>query len=135
MNGLRVLDPGVRSLIVDLGRFGAARMGIPRSGAADREALLLANALCGNPPEAAAMELAVRGPRLVVEAAVCKVALAGDASLTLDREDRRTQLAPWRSYTLQEGDRLSIGATHGALGAVEGSDASASHHLRWLHYF
>ena len=118
MNCLRVLDAGVRTLIVDAGRFGAARMGIPRSGAADREALLLANALCGNSPGVAAIETAARGPRLAVETDKCTVALAGDAPLALERDSRRTRLAPWRSHTLYRGDLLSIGATHHVLGAV-----------------
>lgn len=118
MSCLRVVDAGVRTLIVDAGRFGAARMGIPRSGAADREALLLANALCGNPPEAAAIEMAVRGPRLAVEADVCTVALAGDAPVTLERDGRRTEVASWRSHTVYRGDRVAIGATHNVLGAV-----------------
>lgn len=118
MNGLRVVDAGVRTLLVDAGRFGAARLGIPRSGAADGEALLLANALCGNPPGSAALEIAVRGPQLLVEAAMCRVALAGDAALRLERGGVRLELAPWRSQTLRRGDRLWVGATRHVLSAV-----------------
>ncbi|HEY6379887.1 MAG TPA: biotin-dependent carboxyltransferase family protein [Candidatus Dormibacteraeota bacterium] len=118
MNALRVVDAGVRTLVVDTGRFGSARLGIPRSGAADGEALLLANALCGNPPGSAALEIAVRGPQLLVEAPVCRVALAGDAALRLERDRTRRELAPWRSHTLRRGDRLWVGATRHVLGAV-----------------
>lgn len=115
---LRVVDAGVRTLIVDAGRFGSARLGISRGGAADPEALHLANALCGNPPAAAALEIAVRGPLLEVEAATCRVALAGDAPLRLERDGGATDLHAWQSHTLGRGDRLRVGTAGGALGAV-----------------
>ena len=43
--------------VQDLGRIGWARFGVPRSGPMDAFALRAANALAGNPPEAAVLEI------------------------------------------------------------------------------
>jgi antagonist of KipI len=61
---LRVLDPGLYTLVVDFGRPRARSLGVPVGGAADRTALALGNALVGNPPDAAALEFSLTGPTL-----------------------------------------------------------------------
>ncbi|MBP2472767.1 biotin-dependent carboxylase-like uncharacterized protein [Crossiella equi] len=61
---IEVLDPGVLTLVQDLGRPGLAALGVGRSGAADRPALALANRLVGNAESAAALELTFGGLRL-----------------------------------------------------------------------
>ncbi len=58
---LVLLHPGLRTTVQDLGRSGHLREGVPRSGAADRWAHALAQALVGNPPDAAGLEI-VGGP-------------------------------------------------------------------------
>src|SRR5207249_4374734 len=55
---LTVVDPGWATRLVDRGRPGSRSLGVPVSGAADRASWMLGNALVGNPPEAAALELA-----------------------------------------------------------------------------
>lgn len=52
-----VEDPGPLALIQDRGRPGMGHLGVTTSGAFDRRALRQANALLGNPPDAAAIEL------------------------------------------------------------------------------
>ena len=54
---LTVLDPGLHSLLVDLGRPSSRSLGVPVGGAADRFAFALGNALLGNDPAAVALEL------------------------------------------------------------------------------
>lgn len=61
---IEVLDPGLLTLVQDLGRPGLAALGVGRSGAADRPALTLANRLVGNAEGAAALELTLGGLRL-----------------------------------------------------------------------
>src|SRR5213080_4792558 len=61
---LQVLDPGWASRVVDMGRPGWRSLGVPVGGAADRAALAIGNALLGNPPDAAALEVCLSGPRL-----------------------------------------------------------------------
>lgn len=73
---LTVLATGPQATIQDLGRRGLAALGVPRTGAADRASLRLANRLVGNAEDAAAIEVTFGG--LVVRAvAPAVVALTG----------------------------------------------------------
>lgn len=51
--------------VQDLGRPGLGNIGLARGGAADATAAVRANALVGNPPDAAVLELTWGGPSLV----------------------------------------------------------------------
>jgi KipI family sensor histidine kinase inhibitor len=103
---LEVVGVGPLALVQDLGRPGHAAVGVPRSGAADRAALCLANRLVANDDEgAAAIEvllggLAVRAPGLRTEA------LAGaSAPATVDG----TPVAHHSVVTLRPGQTLALG--------------------------
>ena len=48
MRAVTIVAPGPLSTIQDLGRPGYQHLGVPRSGAADRSAMTLANRLVGN---------------------------------------------------------------------------------------
>jgi len=61
---VEVVRAGPSTTIQDLGRPGLLHQGVPRSGAADRRALALANRLLGNDPGAAALEATLHGPTL-----------------------------------------------------------------------
>lgn len=76
MPAFEVLHPGALTTVQDLGRPGLAHLGIPRSGAADRASLRLANRLVGNPQDAACLETTLIGPRLRLLTA-CTIALTG----------------------------------------------------------
>ncbi|MEJ9080119.1 biotin-dependent carboxyltransferase family protein [Gordonia malaquae] len=56
-----VCSTGPLATIQDLGRPGHAHLGVPRSGAADRESFGLANRLVGNLPDAACVEVTLGG--------------------------------------------------------------------------
>jgi len=81
-----VLRPGPLTTVQDLGRPGYAHLGVPRSGAADRGALKLANRLVGNEEGAAALEYTLSGPALsfarnavvAVTGAVAEVSVGGE---------------------------------------------------------
>ena len=62
-----VVDPGVLSLVQDLGREGTSEIGVGRSGALDRAALRLANRTVGNLPHAAALEILLGGAEFIAE--------------------------------------------------------------------
>ncbi|HUJ87573.1 MAG TPA: biotin-dependent carboxyltransferase family protein [Burkholderiales bacterium] len=62
---LRVAKPGLLSTVQDRGRHGLQHLGIVPCGAMDPVAHALANALVGNDPDAATLELTVIGPELV----------------------------------------------------------------------
>jgi biotin-dependent carboxylase-like uncharacterized protein len=73
---IEVLQTGPLATVQDLGRPGHAALGVGVSGAADRQALRLANRLVGNPEGAAAIEITFGGFRARF-ADFARVALAG----------------------------------------------------------
>ena len=75
-SALEVLEPGLLTLVEDLGRPGWAHIGVGRSGAADAGALRLANRLVANDEGAAGLEVLLGGLRLRAVGDVT-VALAG----------------------------------------------------------
>ncbi len=109
----------------DRGRFGHGREGLSRSGAMDQLALAAANALTGNGPGEAAVELMLAGGSFKVLEGRARIALAGASMpVTIGREP----LAPSTSCTVEEGDTVTIGpASSGIFGylAVEGGFAVA----------
>ncbi len=60
---IRIVEPGLLATLQDLGRAGAAALGVAVSGAFDRAALRTANRLVGNPEGAAAIEVTMGGLR------------------------------------------------------------------------
>ena len=60
-SGLRIVSPGLQSLIQDLGRYGHSGLGVSAAGALDRASLRRANRLVGNAPSAAAVETVAGG--------------------------------------------------------------------------
>jgi KipI family sensor histidine kinase inhibitor len=62
--GIEVIQPGGLTTVQDLGRPGHEAMGVSPGGAVDRWALQVANAMVGNPVNAAALECCVSGPVL-----------------------------------------------------------------------
>lgn len=101
--------------IQDLGRHGYRHFGVPVSGALDNVSLRLANALVRNPPNAAALEMRLTGPRLRAVALV-RIALAHAEAIIERSEGRREPLPTWHSATLAAGDVLKIGAVQGGAG-------------------
>jgi len=73
---LEVLDPGLLTTVQDAGRRGWARYGVPPSGPLDEAAFSAANALVGNSPGAAALEITLTGPTLRV-GRECLIAVCG----------------------------------------------------------
>jgi biotin-dependent carboxylase-like uncharacterized protein len=99
--GLKVLAPGLHTTVQDLGRLGWQAQGVPVSGALDAESLRLGNALVGNPPGAAALEILLAGPTIEVAADTVRVALAGIGA-------RLSQAPAWRSLMLRRGEILQV---------------------------
>eukprot|EP01063_Lacrimia_lanifica_P011191 TRINITY_DN17993_c0_g1_i1.p1 TRINITY_DN17993_c0_g1~~TRINITY_DN17993_c0_g1_i1.p1 ORF type:complete len:1588 (+),score=432.64 TRINITY_DN17993_c0_g1_i1:391-4764(+) len=107
---MTVTAPGMLTTVQDPGRFGAARYGVSRAGAADPLALSMGNALVGNAPSAAALEVTMGGLEFtVIRDAV--VALTGaDCNATV----AGAPLPRNRCYTVKAGEAVKLGyATHG----------------------
>jgi len=75
---LRILRPGLLTTVQDAGRHGLQYLGVVPGGAMDRVALRLANALVGNSPGDAALEITVLGPEIAFDSNAL-VALCGAA--------------------------------------------------------
>lgn len=100
---LKVLSPGLYTTVQDRGRFGYQAQGVPVSGALDAVALRLGNALVGNPPSLAALEILLSGPTLEVAAESVRVALAAPGAALRVGDGARTVPA-WRSVRMARGD-------------------------------
>jgi antagonist of KipI len=105
---LEVVEAGLLSTVQDRGRPDAAEWGVPRGGACDSWSLRVANALAGNRPDAAALEITLAGPRLrVLED--CLVGLAG-ADLGARILETGQNLEAGASRRLRAGSTLAFGA-------------------------
>jgi 5-oxoprolinase (ATP-hydrolysing) subunit C len=136
MIDLVVKSCGPMTALQDRGRLGYQRFGVSPSGAMDRRALAMANALVGNPMEAAAVEFVNLGGALTCEGGDLHLAVAG-AGCSASVEG--TPVAPLTSFVLKEGQSLEVGhprtgtfaylAVAGGF-AVEPQLGSVSFHLR-----
>nr|WP_276544943.1 biotin-dependent carboxyltransferase family protein [Brachybacterium muris] len=116
-----ILAPGPLALVQDGGRPGHAAIGVSRSGAFDRSALVRANRAVGNEPFTPALELLVGPMRLRAEAPTVVAVAGAPAPVTVTRRDTETghlELSPeverGRAIALDPGDLVEIGpVTHG----------------------
>ena len=113
---LKVVRPGLFDTLQDLGRIGFMALGMPTAGAMDRVALQLANALCGNPPRTAGLEIRVMGPDLQVEADSVRVALVGPLSpVLIEAPDAAPKPVDTdRTHLLKRGQILRVGTINGS---------------------
>src|SRR5262249_30800476 len=102
-----VLEPGLYSLMVDQGRPRSRSLGVPVSGAADTTSLAVGNALVGNPPDAAALEISLAGPTLQSECELACVVYGAPFVLACGRRS----LVTGKTFTLAAGEMLRIGST------------------------
>ncbi|HEX7949538.1 MAG TPA: biotin-dependent carboxyltransferase family protein [Candidatus Limnocylindrales bacterium] len=114
-----VIEGGPLTTVQDLGRMGHLHEGVPRSGAADGLSLAVANALAGNPADAAALEVTVGGLHLRALRGVT-VGLGGadlGAVVAPDpgRGEPARRLAPGSSHSLHAGGEIAFEGrpTHG----------------------
>src|SRR5262245_41150984 len=104
---LHVLDPGLASRVVDLGRATTRSLGVAVGGAADRAALALGNALVGNPEGAPALEVCLKGPVLHAQDRLACVLWGAPFTLASARQP----LATGCTFALEPGEELHIGST------------------------
>lgn len=101
---IRIERPGMQTLIVDRGRFGLRHEGVGWCGAMDRRSYDAANALAGNLPGGAALEIVFGDVALVFECDA-RFALAGaDCKAQLDGEP----VAVWTTHAARAGSRLVL---------------------------
>lgn len=108
-SALKFLTSGIQTSVQDAGRFGYRDVGVPVSGPLDRVSFRLANALVGNPPGAAALEMIYQGPSLEVQADSVRIALVGGGVTMEVRSANRRIITAGRSARLVRGEVLRIG--------------------------
>lgn len=102
---LEVLATGPLTTVQDLGRPGLAALGVGRSGAADRDSLLLANRLVGNRESSAALEVTFGGLAVRCTGGA-NVALAG-APCPMHVDGR--EVSPYAVVFVPDGAELRLG--------------------------
>ena len=102
--GLRVVEPGLYSLLVGRGRTGSRHLGVPVGGPADFAAFALGNGFLGNPPDALALEVTLLGPTLLAECDLGMVVFGAPFQLSGGFE-------VGRSFNRAAGETLKIGGT------------------------
>jgi biotin-dependent carboxylase-like uncharacterized protein len=107
MTGLEVIRCGPGASVQDAGRLGHRRLGVSTAGAMDRRALALANALVGNAPDAAAVEVPLARASFRVNAPRLLVAVCGPgATLAIDGQAQPDLCSAIASH----GQILTVGA-------------------------
>ncbi|VXB85389.1 Allophanate hydrolase subunit 1 [Arthrobacter sp. 9AX] len=122
--GLRILSPGLQSLVQDLGRPGHGGLGVSAAGALDRSSLRRANRVVGNQPSAAVVETVAGGLRVQAVGDQVLAVTGAPAALTVltpsnvnagDTDDaglpeqvREVPMAT--AFALLDGEILTLGA-------------------------
>ena len=97
---VRVLRPGLLTTLQDHGRHGFQRVGLCPGGAMDQVSLTIANALVGNPPDEAALEITVIGPEIEFEE---------DALVAVCGAEFDTSFPHNRPVLARKGTRFNVG--------------------------
>ncbi len=98
---------------MDHGRPRYRSLGVPVGGAADRFALTIGNALVGNPPDAAALEISLNGPTLTADSEVACVLYGAPFDIAIDGSAQEAG----KTFTLHCGEELRIGGTSSGMRA------------------
>ena len=103
---IEILSAGPMLTVQDTGRKGLRHLGVSSAGAIDPDAMTLANALCGNPADAAALEFAGPGGQIRAGRALRFAVTGAECDIRIG-----TRLVPPdESHRLVPGDALTIGA-------------------------
>lgn len=101
---ITVINPGLFTTVQDTGRWGYQAYGMPVAGAMDRYAYKAANLLVGNKPDAAVLEMTMKGGSFRFEQD-CHVAVCGaDMQAALNGQ----KVANWSCFTVAAGSELSF---------------------------
>ena len=109
---LQAIGPAPFTTVQDQGRIGWRRYGVTGAGVMDLESHAIANALVGNPLEAATIEFAHGGGEWAARGRPIRVAVAGGSfAATINGR----AIPPFTSATLRDGERLRIGGAKDAV--------------------
>ena len=111
---LEIKNPGLQSLIQDLGRPGYADLGVSVAGAADTRSARQANRLVGNPADAAVIENLFGGLELTAHGdTVLALSGAEAPAAVVSPGGERDRPAPGNTpFALLDGETLTIGTPY-----------------------
>lgn len=98
-HALVVEEPGMQTLVQDLGRSGRGDLGVPSSGAADRTSAVQANRLVGNDASAAVLELTVGGLSVTARGHHVLALAGAPVTGTITRSEEASPARPGPSTT------------------------------------
>lgn len=106
---MHIEEPGLFTLVQDLGRWGHQSEGVTVSDPMDGFSLRIGNAMLGNDENAAALEILMYGPEAVFKKACCIVATGGDLGLAINGAPAEA----WKVHAVAAGDRVSLSGVTG----------------------
>ncbi|MGO4187814.1 carboxyltransferase domain-containing protein [Pseudarthrobacter sp. TAF60_1] len=124
-SGLRILAPGLQSLIQDLGRPGHSGLGVSAAGALDQSSVRRANRIVGNQPNAAVVETVAGGLRVQAVGDQVLAVTGAPSALTVvtpsdlpeevdteegDTENEVREVPMATPFALLDGEILTVGA-------------------------
>jgi biotin-dependent carboxylase-like uncharacterized protein len=109
---LEILSPGLLSTIQDLGRFGFQASGFAPTGAADSLSMRRANALVGNAPGEAVLEMMLLGVTARFRTA-CVIALTG---ADMAPKINGSEIENGTAVRIDSGDVLELSGTRDGMG-------------------
>ncbi|MDO5423095.1 MAG: biotin-dependent carboxyltransferase family protein [Eubacteriales bacterium] len=102
---MKIIFPGALSSFQDKGRIGYQKYGITPSGAMDAWSMAAANALVGNSPETAVLEMTIAGPILQFTSSAVLALTGAPMTPTLNQKP----IPMNASFQVNPGDVLSVG--------------------------
>jgi biotin-dependent carboxylase-like uncharacterized protein len=100
----KILEPGLKTTIQDMGRYGYYHLGVPPSGAADKYSFQLGNLLLGNQVDAAALEITLLGPKIEIQ----KHTVINITGAPTNVKRNGVAIPMWENIEVQEGDTLTF---------------------------
>ena len=102
---IAVVHPGMMTTVQDEGRWEYLAFGMPRAGAMDRYASRMANILCGNPMDAAVLEMTLLGGEYRFQK-TGRIAICGAA---MEAKINGQLIGIWQAIEVKPGDDLELG--------------------------
>lgn len=104
---ITVLSPGLLTTVQDLGRWGFQAFGMSVAGAMDTYSLMAGNAIVGNSPGAAGLEITITGPELRFGSPGLVCVVGGEFGPRINA----VPVPSWEGIRVEEGDVLSFGGS------------------------
>ncbi|MES9873970.1 MAG: biotin-dependent carboxyltransferase family protein [Candidatus Sedimenticola sp. 6PFRAG7] len=102
--GLKVISPGVMSMVVDFGRAGYQHLGVSVGGPMDEFAYLWSNKLLGNHYAASVIEVTYG----LFECQIQQPTIVAIAGADLEADINGQPVKPWQTYSVDAGDLIAF---------------------------